>query len=168
MQLQTTSALELIMQSLKTGRKTSSVALVLWHVVPSYWNQMLPISFSSIFVNKHFLAHFRRKMAQLCLWIKIRNDSFWVSRLFNVCVRVFYYPNATILLVYIKMSFICKDDFFGQKPASFVSRSHVHIAKQKRIGWMVHWLQLLNQLDFIWRHIKDFMQNLSQWWLRNV
>ena len=44
------------------------------------------------------------------------SDSFWVHRLFKVCVRVFCAPNETILLVYIpakiKMSFICKDDFF--------------------------------------------------------
>ena len=43
---------------------------------------------------------------------------FWVHQLFNVCVRVFCAPNATILLVYlpakIKMSFIWKDDFFFQ------------------------------------------------------
>ena len=46
------------------------------------------------------------------------SDSFWVRRLFNVCVRVFCVPNATILLVYIpakiKMSVIWKDDFFCQ------------------------------------------------------
>ena len=45
------------------------------------------------------------------------SDSFWVRRLFNVCVRVFCAPCATILLVYIpttiKMSFIWKDDFFA-------------------------------------------------------
>ena len=45
-----------------------------------------------------------------------QTDSFWVPRLFNVCVRVFCAPNAPILLVYIrakiKMSFIWKDDFF--------------------------------------------------------
>ena len=29
------------------------------------------------------------------------SDSFWVHRLFNVCVRVFCAPHATILLVYI-------------------------------------------------------------------
>ena len=38
------------------------------------------------------------------------SDSFWVRRLFSVCVRVFCYPTTTILLVYlrtkIKMSFI--------------------------------------------------------------
>ena len=46
------------------------------------------------------------------------SDSFWLRRLFNVCMRVFCAPNATILLVYItakiKMSFISKDDFFAK------------------------------------------------------
>ena len=46
------------------------------------------------------------------------SDSFWVCRLFNVCVRVFCAPNAPILLVYIpakiKMGFIWKDDFFAK------------------------------------------------------
>ena len=38
--------------SSKTMRKTSSVASAVWHVAPSCWNQMLPISSSSIFVNE--------------------------------------------------------------------------------------------------------------------
>ena len=41
------------MRSSKTGRKTSSVASAVWYVAPSCWNQMLPISSSSIFVNKN-------------------------------------------------------------------------------------------------------------------
>ena len=49
---QTTSAMRLIMRSSKTGRKTSSVASVEWHVAPSFWNQMLPKSSSLFFVNK--------------------------------------------------------------------------------------------------------------------
>ena len=44
------------------------------------------------------------------------SDSFCVHRLFNVCVRIFCAPNATILRVYIpakiKMSFFGRDDFF--------------------------------------------------------
>ena len=59
------------------------------------------------------------------------SDSFWVRRLFNVCVLVFCAPNATILLDYIpakiKMSFFCKDVFFS-KFASSVSRLQVHLA----------------------------------------
>ena len=46
------------------------------------------------------------------------SDSFWVRRLFNVCVRIFCATNATILLVYIpakiKMSFNWKYDFFAK------------------------------------------------------
>ena len=34
--------------------------------------------------------------------------------------------------------------------------------------WMVNWFQLLNQLHFVWRHTKVFMQNSFQWCLRNV
>ena len=47
---QTTSALRLIMRSSKTGHKTSSIASA---VAPSFWNQMLLISSSLIFVNKN-------------------------------------------------------------------------------------------------------------------
>ena len=48
------------------------------------------------------------------------SDSSWVRRLFNVCVRVFCAPNATILLIYIpakiKISFwiIWNYDFFDK------------------------------------------------------
>ena len=78
--VKTSSALRLIMQSLKT----SNVASAVWHVVPSCWNQMLPISSSSIFAHcLHFafcplLAHFPRKMAQLCLWTKIRTKQWLI------------------------------------------------------------------------------------------
>ena len=56
------------------------------------------------------------------------SNSFWVHRLFNVCVWVFCATNATILLVYIlsrriKMSFNLKHGFFFPKSASSVSRS---------------------------------------------
>ena len=67
------------------------------------------------------------------------SDSFWVRRLFNVCVRIFCVRNATILLVYIpakiKMSFIWKDVLlFLLKSASSVSRSQAHFpALFKRI-----------------------------------
>ena len=46
------------------------------------------------------------------------SNSFWVCRLYNVYVRVFCAPNATILLVYIsakiKMSFSWKGVFFAK------------------------------------------------------
>ena len=41
------------MRSSKTGRKTWIVAAAVWHVALSCWNHMLPISSSSIFVNKN-------------------------------------------------------------------------------------------------------------------
>ena len=54
--------------------------------------------------------------------------------LFNVCMRVFLAPNATILLEYIpakiKMNFIWKYDFFLPKSAFSVSRSQAHLAKR--------------------------------------
>ena len=82
-------------------------------VAPSCWKQILPISSSSILWTKirstwpdndrHWLwrpllAHFQRKMVQLCLWTKILTKQ-WI--VFNVCVRVFCAPNMTILIVYI-------------------------------------------------------------------
>ena len=93
-----------------------------------------------------------------------------VRRLFNVCVRVFCAPNATILLVNIpakiKITFIWKYDFFCQnRHLMYVDRRPLSEAKTH---WLVNWLQLLNQLNFVWRHTKVFMQNLSQWCLRNV
>ena len=61
------------------------------------------------------------------------SDTFWVRRLFTVCVPVFCAPNATILIVYIhakiKMSFIWKVDFFFPKSASSVSRSQARLAQ---------------------------------------
>ena len=117
------------MWSSKTGRKTLSVALAVWHVAPSCWNQMVPISFSSIFVNKILsLLIFKEKFSNYASEAKSapNSDSFWVLRLFNVCMRVFCVPNATILLVYIaakiKISLNWEDDFFLPKSASSVSR----------------------------------------------
>ena len=98
------------------------------------------------------------------------SNSFWVRRLFNVCVRVFYALNATILLVYIpakiKMSFIWQDDFFAK--IGIFCKSIAGPLSEAKTHWMVNWLQLLNQLNFVWRHTKVFIQNSSQWCLRNV
>ena len=62
--------------------------------------------------NGHSLLIFEEKWPNYASGPKSapNSDSFWVRRLFNVCVRVFCAPNATILLVYIpvkiKVSFI--------------------------------------------------------------
>ena len=81
------------MRSSKTGRKTSSVASSVWHVAQSCWNQMLPISSPSIFVNNNlfnmerqrspltvmaFPCSFWKKIAELCLWTKIRTKQWLV------------------------------------------------------------------------------------------
>ena len=146
-----TSALRLIMQPSEKECKTSSVALVVRH-------QMLPMSSSSNFVKKKIVQHgpimiaidckclslliFEKKWPNYASGLKSapNSDSFWVRRLFNVCVRVFCVSNATILFFYIsakiKMSFICKDDFFflPKSAKSFVSRSQAHLAMRKCIG----------------------------------
>ena len=58
------------------------------------------------------------------------SDSFWVHRLFNVCVRVFCAPNATILFVYIpakiKIGIFCKSIATLLSDALF-KRIHNHI-----------------------------------------
>ena len=118
------------MRSSKTLRKSSNVALAVSHAAPSCWNQMLPISSSSIFVNKKFVqfgpittaidcsCSFLKKNCPIMSGAKSasNSDSFWVHWLFNACVQVFCATNATILLVYItakiKRSFIWKDEFF--------------------------------------------------------
>ena len=71
----------------------------------------------------------------------INSDSFWLRRLFRVCVRVFCASNSTILLLYIyaktKMSFIWKNVFFLPKLAFSVSRSPAHLGNRKRMGWSI-------------------------------
>ena len=39
---------------------------------------------------------------------------------------------------------------------------------EAKTHWMVNWLQLLKQLNFVWSYTKVFMQTSSQWCLRNV
>ena len=64
--------------------------------------------------NGHSLLIFGEKWPNYAAGLKSvpYSYSFWAFRLFNVCVRVFCSPNATILLVYIpakiKESFIWK------------------------------------------------------------
>ena len=69
------------------------------------------------------------------------SDSFWLRRLFNVCVRVFCAPNATILLVYI-----------AAKPS--VSRSQAHLAKR--------WSSVYTTI-FIWRKDKTNYLSNQTW-----
>ena len=97
------------------------------------------------------------------------SDSFWVRWLFNLCVRVFCTPNTTILLVYIfakiKMSFIWKYDLFAK--VGIFCKSIAGLLSEAKMNRMVNWVQLLNQLKFVWRYNNVFMENSSQWCLRN-
>ena len=122
------------MRSYKTGRKTSTVASAVWHIAPSCWNQMLVISSSSIFVNKTKQNKTKQKKSKNSASKSAPNsDSFRVCRHFNVCVRVFYALNGTILLVYItvkiKMRFIWKEFFFA-KIGIFCKSIEAHLAKR--------------------------------------
>ena len=92
------------------------------------------------------------------------SDSVSVRRLVNVCVRVFCAPNPTILFICTpakikiasseNMIFFAKIGNFCRSIAGPLSEGKTHL--------MVNWLQLLKQLNFVWRHTKIFMQNLSQ------
>ena len=68
--------------------------------------------------NCHSLLIFEEKLPNYASGPKSvpKSDSFWLCWHFNLCVRVFCATNVTIWLVYIptriKMSFICKYDFF--------------------------------------------------------
>ena len=86
------------MRSSKTGRKISSVASAELHVAPSCWNQMLPISSShydpitiAIDCNGLSLLICEEKLPNYVSGPKSapNSNSFWVHRLFNVCVWVF-------------------------------------------------------------------------------
>ena len=124
------------MRSSKTGRKTLSVTSAVWHVAlfflkPNVFNfceqkfvQHGPITIAIDCNGLSFLI-FEEKWPNYASGPKSapNSDSFWVRRLFNICVRVFCAPNATILLVYIpakiKMNFIWRDDFFFAKIGIF-------------------------------------------------
>ena len=87
-----------------------------------------------------------------------------MRRLFNVCVRVLC-PNSTILFVYIPAKIHSKRWFFLE---NIFCKSVAGPFSEAKTYWMVNWLQLLNQLNFVLRYIKIFLQNSSQWCLRNV
>ena len=80
----------------------------------------------------------------------------------NVCVQVFCAPNVTILLVYIsakiKMSFIWKADFFFAKIGIFCKLIAGPLS-EVRTHWMMNWLQLLNQLNFVRQHTRSFPEH---------
>ena len=56
---------------------------------------------------------------------------------------------------------------FTYPPRSVSSASWFPLSEAKT-HWTVNWLQRLNQLEFVLRHTKIFMQNSSEWCLWNV
>ena len=124
------------MRSSKTGRKTSSVVRSAVLLKPNVANIFLfnfceqkfiqhgPITIA-INCNGFSLLIFEEKLPNYACGPKSapNSNSFRVRWLFNVCLRVFSAPNATVMLVYIpvkiKMSFIWNDDFFFAKIGIF-------------------------------------------------
>ena len=106
--------------------------------------------------NGLFLINFRKKKCPNYAFgpkSAPNSDSFWVRRLFNVCLRVFYAPNATSLLVCIpakiKIGFIWKDNFFFFAKIGIFCKSIANPLSEAKSHWMDNWLQLLNQLTFV-------------------
>ena len=104
-------------------------------------------------------------MAQLCLWTKIYTKQWFVlsARAFQ-CMRAgFLCPKCD--------NFACWHTRQDQNESHlkrwffFLQNRHLlYLAlSETKTYWIVNWLQLLNQLAFVWIHTKVFMQNLSQW-----
>ena len=108
--------------------KPNVAHILLFHFCEQKFIQHGPITIA-IYCNGHSLLIFEEKWLKYASGLKsARNsESFWVRRLFNVCVRVFCAPNATILFIYIpdkiKWASSEKMIFFLPKSSSSVSRS---------------------------------------------
>ena len=85
------------------------------------------------------------------------SDSFWVRRLFNVSLRVFFAQNATILLVYYipsKIKILWKDDFFLPKSASSARKVLAVVSlRQHHVRWPPLKACANIQCDMNWEHI---------------
>ena len=101
-----------------------NVANILFHFCEQKFVQHAPITIA-IDCNGHSLHISEEKWPNYESGPKSapNSESFWVRRLFNVCVLTFCTENTTILLVYIpikiKMSFIWRADFFFAKICTF-------------------------------------------------
>ena len=82
---------------------------------------------------------------------------FSVPQIRKYCL--FTYPRRSKWASPEKMIFFAKIGIFCKSIAGPLSEAKTH--------WMVNWLQLLNQLNFVWRHTKAFMHNSPQWCLPN-
>ena len=125
-----------------------------YHVAPSCWNQTLPISSSSVFVNKNSfngpitIAIDCNGFSLLIFEEKLPNydsgpnsapnsDSFWVRTGF-LCPKC---NNLAYIPAMIKMSFIWKDDFFLPK-----SGSSVNMLTECTYVWQVLYLKFFSIL----------------------
>ena len=112
-------------------------------------------------------------MAQLCLWIKIRNKQLLVlgASAFQCMHASFLCPKcddfACLHTRQDQNELHLKRWFFFAKIGIFC-KSIADLLSEAKTHWMINWLQLLNQLNFVWRHTKVFMQNSAEWCLRNV
>ena len=115
------------MRSSKTGRKTSSVASTVARsavLLKPIVANILVFNFCEqkfvqhgritivIDCNDLFLLIFKENCSITALDQNPHSDSFWVRRIFNVCVRVFSAAYVIILLVYIATKI--KDVFFSK------------------------------------------------------
>ena len=133
------------MRSSKTGRKTSSVASVVWHVARSRWNVVNNLLFN--FCERKFVQHgpittvivtailcsFPKKNYPIML---LDQNSHQTVKRFG-CVGFSTYECEFSGLQMLQFCFIWKDDFFLPKSASSVRRSQSRLAKRKRIGWSI-------------------------------
>ena len=78
----------------------------------------------------------------------------------------FSVPQMRQFCLFTYPSFICKDDFFAK--IGIFCKSIAGPLSEAKTHWMVNWLQLLHQLNFVWRHSKVLMQRSTQWRLQNV
>ena len=118
-------------------------------------------------------------MATPCSFSK-KNDSIMPldkirtkRRLFNVCVRVFI-PYWNVAAKYLNKNisvpqmhhFFCLHTCQDQNGThlirwlfSIICKSITGPLSEAKTLWMINWLQLLNQLDFVWRHIIILMMS---------
>ena len=93
-----------------------------------------------------------------CISFSMYSCGFSVPQMQQFCL--FTYPLRSKWASSEMMIFSGKIGIFCKSIAGPLSGAKTH--------WLISWLQLLNQLDFVWRHTKVFMRNSSQWCLWNV
>ena len=92
-----------------------------------------------------------------CVGFSMYAFGFSVSQMRHFCL--FTYPPRS-KWASSEMNFFAKIGIFYKSFAGSLREAKMH--------WIVNWLQLLNQLNFVWRHTKVLMKNSSQLCLRNV